>query len=138
MPAKYSIIQFIPNPIANERINIGVITFDTTNVHVRFLKNWERVKRFASNDIQFLQDFAEKCEQAVSPNLLFSTMENFPRLDETQILAMAHGWKNSIQLTEPEAPRNQQKFCYLILHRNFSLSIFVSKKNTAIKWRQQR
>jgi hypothetical protein len=38
MPAKYSVIQFVPSPVANECINIGVIAFDAADVHVRFLK----------------------------------------------------------------------------------------------------
>src|ERR1700712_1684377 len=101
MPAKYSVIQFVPDPIAGERINIGVIAFDKYRVVVRFLKQWERVKRFANDDVQFLQDFADNCISAVSPNLLLPTSERFPRLDESKIIEMAHGWKNSIQLTEP-------------------------------------
>jgi hypothetical protein len=101
MPAKYSVIQFLPDPIAGERINIGVIVFDNQSVQVRFLRNWERVRRFANSEVEFLQDFAGTCTLAASPNLLLPTMERFPRLDEQQILAMAHNWRNSIQLTEP-------------------------------------
>jgi hypothetical protein len=101
MPAKYSVIQFVPDPIAGERINIGVLVFDEQGILVRFLKNWERVRRFANSDVEFLQDFAHTCTDAASPNLFLPTMERFPRLDEDQIRAMAHNWKNSIQLTEP-------------------------------------
>ena len=59
MPSRYSIIQYVPNPIADERINIGVLAFDENLVKVSFLKNWQRVKDFGGENIDFLQDFAE-------------------------------------------------------------------------------
>jgi len=51
MVSRYSIVQYVPNPIADQRINIGVLAFDDNRVCVRFLSNWERVKRFGMEDI---------------------------------------------------------------------------------------
>jgi len=39
MASYYSIIQYVPNPIANERINIGVLIFDEKEIKVNFLEN---------------------------------------------------------------------------------------------------
>ena len=102
MPAKYSVIQYVPDPIADERVNIGVVVFDKYNVLVRFLKRWTRVKRFARIvDVEFLERFASECIEAASPDLLLPSFERFPKLDGERILTMAHSWRNSIQLTEP-------------------------------------
>ena len=49
MPSRYSIIQYVPNPIADERIHIGVLAFDENLVKVSFLKNWQRVKDFGGD-----------------------------------------------------------------------------------------
>jgi Protein of unknown function (DUF3037) len=36
MASKYSVIQYVPDPIADERINIGVIAFDNQNIRTLF------------------------------------------------------------------------------------------------------
>lgn len=56
MVSRYSIIQYVPDAIANERINIGVLAFDDQVVRVKFLAKWNRVVHFApSADISFLK-----------------------------------------------------------------------------------
>ena len=71
MPSRYSIIQYVPNPIADERINIGVLAFDENLVKVSFLKNWQCVKDFGGEKIDFLQDFAERMQVQANHGLLF-------------------------------------------------------------------
>ena len=66
MVSRYSIIQYVPNPIADERMNIGVLAFDNENVRVQFLRNWSRVHDFGGENIRFLRDFAKKCDLSVS------------------------------------------------------------------------
>jgi len=100
MSAKYSIIQYVPDIITDEKINIGVVAFDRDTVRVRFLSNWERVRRFANQDVKFLQVFAKDLENAASPDALLPGVEEFPRLNEDFILAMIRKSVNSIQLTE--------------------------------------
>jgi hypothetical protein len=56
MTSRYSVIQCISNPIADERINIGVFAFDDETVRVHFLSRWDRVRCFGiSEDISFLR-----------------------------------------------------------------------------------
>ena len=50
------IVQYVPDAVTNERINIGVIVLDENRASAAFLSNWGRVKQFAGRDIQFLQD----------------------------------------------------------------------------------
>ena len=101
MASYYSIIQYVPNPIANERINIGVLIFDDKEIKVKFLKNWNRVKNFCMGDITFLRDFESQMQKAVSQGLLFpgDPLLDQPRQDRLQ--RVSESWMNSIQFTEP-------------------------------------
>jgi hypothetical protein len=101
MASYYSIIQYVPNPIANERINIGVLIFDDKEIKVKFLKNWNRVKNFCMGDITFLRDFESQMQEAVSQGLLFpgDPLLDQPRQDRLQ--RVSESWMNSVQFTEP-------------------------------------
>lgn len=101
MASYYSIIQYVPNPIANERINIGVIIFDDKEIKVKFLKNWNRVKNFCMGDITFLRDFESQMQNAVSQGLLFpgDSLLDQPRQERLQ--RVSESWMNSVQFTEP-------------------------------------
>jgi hypothetical protein len=103
MSAKYSVIQFVPDVITDERINIGVVAFNEDTVRVRFLGNWDRVRRFANQDIRFLQSFAREFERAASPDVLLPGVEEFPQLNEEFVRKMIQKSVNSIQLTESRA-----------------------------------
>lgn len=104
MVSRYSIIQYVPNPIADERINIGIVAFNNQLVKTRFVKSWKRIRCFALNDsdITLLQEFQEKMQKLASLGLLFSEniedkIENLDRLNK-----VAQSWGNSIQFTEPK------------------------------------
>jgi Protein of unknown function (DUF3037) len=102
MVSKYSVIQYVPNPIANERINVGVLAFDEETVKVHFLSRWDRVRAFgAIENIDFLKEVARRMEAAIEDGLLFPGDEpgETPRHD--RLLKVARGWINSIQFTEP-------------------------------------
>lgn len=103
MASKYSVIQYVPDPIADERINIGVIAFDNQNIRVRFFKNWlswKRVQIFGMEDIKFLKDFARRMEKNVKEGYLFSE-DKLNEVSYQEIISkIAQEWINSIQITE--------------------------------------
>jgi len=103
MTSRYSIIQYAPNPIADERINIGVIVFDDETVHVNFLHHWDRVRCFGKTDISFLLDFAQRMKESAKSGLLFpgDIPSEIPRHESLTKLAL--GCMNCIQFTEPRA-----------------------------------
>jgi Protein of unknown function (DUF3037) len=102
MASKYSIVQYVPNPIANERINIGVVAFNEEQVRVQFLTNWERVRHFGMEDVTFLKEFAERMSQAADSGLIFpGDNPNAPYQD--RLNKISTDWLNSIQWTEPRA-----------------------------------
>ncbi|MGL5942303.1 MAG: DUF3037 domain-containing protein [Waterburya sp.] len=104
MASRYSIIQYVPNPIADERINIGVVAFNDQLVKTRFVKSWKRVRCFATDesDIDYLQEFTANMQKLASLGLLFTDnikdkSQNFHRLTK-----IARSWGNSVQFTEPK------------------------------------
>jgi hypothetical protein len=101
MPSRYVVVQYLPDPITDERINIGVAAFDDTSLHVRFLHDWRRVAAFSGRDIKFLRQFAAQLEDASSDKLpLWPNAEADARL----LLEQApQRWINSIQMTAPRA-----------------------------------
>lgn len=99
MMSFYTVIQYIPNPVIGERVNIGVIVYSQGKVLVQFLHNWKRAQTFAKRDLSFLKDFASNIEQAaIQPQLPHTPGEW--QLSETTIGKMIASWKGVIQLTE--------------------------------------
>lgn len=102
MVSRYSIIQYVPNPIADERINIGVLAFDDDIVRVRFLSKWERVRCFSANeDISSLKEFTWRMQKAAQQGLLFPGDQPSDKPKHERLVKVATGWMNSIQFTEP-------------------------------------
>lgn len=100
MSSKYSIIQFVPDHITGERINIGVVAFDRDDVRIRFLTKWDRVSHFANQDIRFLKRIAKDLSGAASANGVFAGMENRPHLNEDLLSNIIGKSINTIEFTE--------------------------------------
>lgn len=107
MASYYSVVQYLPDPRIDERVNIGVVAFDDdAEVSARFLTNWERVSRFADADISFLRSFAQEFAAAGDTEDAQIALQRLPdggRYGPELIRRIAGRWKNSIQLTEPRS-----------------------------------
>lgn len=105
MTAQYSIVRYVPDPIADESVNIGVIVVGDGQVRARFLDNWSRVRTFGDEDIEFLRDFAAAVESVVdalgSSQMALGGDLQKRVLDEGTLADMAGSWINSIQLSPP-------------------------------------
>jgi len=101
MVSRYSVIQYVPNPIADERVNIGVLVFNDQVVRVHFLHNWKRVKHFGNEDISFLREFSEQMQESAARDLLFPGDQPEDKPKHERLTKIARGWINSIQFTEP-------------------------------------
>jgi hypothetical protein len=91
----FTIIQYVPDPVANERINVGVMVFGEGKVFTRFVKNWTHIRRFGGEDISFLRDFAADWESVAQTKLAGD------HLNEENLLRMTREWGDSIQFTPP-------------------------------------
>jgi hypothetical protein len=89
MASYYSVLQFVPNPIAGERVNIGVVALDDDGfVACRLVDDWRRVKMLGG-DIAPVRDAAYELADT--------------ELSVAEVRDMADCWRNSLQLTEPRA-----------------------------------
>ncbi len=104
MPTFYSIAQYVPSPLADERMNFAIIVVEGAEVRIRTTTNWERLKRFGDEDIGFLQDFTEHLHaQADTEKFPLFQREAALAWREETIRTISSEWKNSIQITEPRA-----------------------------------
>src|SRR2546422_6558376 len=101
MPTTYTVVQYVPDPIADERLNIGVIAISGDRARARFLANWARAERFGNASVNALRDFARQVDEAALPNLALHGLGGRMELSEAKLQAMARRWVNSIQFTTP-------------------------------------
>jgi hypothetical protein len=101
MVSRYSIIQYVPDPIASERVNLGVLVFDEDEIRVRFLENWKRVYCFGSENIEFLRDFAARMNNAVDDGLFVPGEPNTDLSPQERLLKISQEWQNVVQITPP-------------------------------------
>lgn len=100
MSCKYSIIQYFPNPINGERINIGIVVIDDNDtIKLTFLTNWNRVKAFAidSNDITYLFGCVAKFEKLAAQNVFYVRDD---RTNLQRLLFVINNWHYLIQFTD--------------------------------------
>jgi hypothetical protein len=101
MISKYSIIQYFPDVLSEEIINIGVIVFNNEKTLVDFVSNWHRVKAFSQKDISFLRDFASDFRFRATNQLSLPGSNFGPILNESLVIEITKKWNNSIQLSPP-------------------------------------
>lgn len=102
MPSHYTVVQFVPDPVIDERMNIGVIAFSGGRVRSRFVRAWNRARGFGGQDVGFLRNFADEVGKAEDAQLVLGDAVT-TRLNEEKLKAMAGKWVNSIQFTPPRA-----------------------------------
>lgn len=86
MASFYSVVQYVPDMIRNERINIGVIAWSGRDKTEIFLQNWSRVRHMGGR----AEAIKDSCEE-------------LKRMDVDHVLLALKRWENGIQLTEPSA-----------------------------------
>lgn len=100
MTSYYSVVRFVPSALAEEFINIGVLTFGDGIVRGKFLDDWGRVERFADPrklaNAQAFQDWVLESMLPEGP----SDRRLRPMSEET-LKRIASQWGGSVQLSEP-------------------------------------
>jgi hypothetical protein len=103
MITRYSVFQYVPDPVTGERVNFGVVVYNERTVLVRFVRRWRRIRSFAGKDVTFLRRFAARVEESADPSVMLTDLGPVVRLDDTLIRQMSERWVHSIQVTEPRA-----------------------------------
>lgn len=98
----YSIIQYVPDPIANERMNIGVLVFSGRNVKVQFVSNWSRARNFRREDIAYLRDFEKQVLMLTGSQQELEEITGRTKFDEKKIRQIIDTYERSIQFSKPK------------------------------------
>src|SRR6266568_2936131 len=99
----YSVVQYVPDIVTDERINVGVLVFEGNVIRSRFLRNWKRVQVFGGEDVAFLRDLAQRAREWSSEDLTLPGMASGARLNEEGLAKLAAEWHNTVQFTPPRA-----------------------------------
>lgn len=103
MPAKFTILQYLPNPATEERVNIGVMTFSEKGGHVRFLSRWDRVKAFSGHDVSFLKDLSKEIIARVD-SLTKAVQDRYvEKFDTSVVESWVQVWSHSVEWSTPRA-----------------------------------
>lgn len=103
MPSFYAIVQYVPDPVADERLNVGVIAFGDGMILTRFVKNWSRVKLFGGSSVSFLREFVSIAANWAPPQIAIPGVDDGVHLSPEEFRRLSGKWINSIQFTEPKA-----------------------------------
>lgn len=95
----YSVVQFVPDPIAGEAVNLGVIAWDDGGIKTEVIKDWRRISSFAYSDIGFLRDFVKTFSRLSSNQARLPGLLGDKPLNPADLEQLIEGWKNSIQFT---------------------------------------
>lgn len=99
----YSVIQYVPDPVTGERVNVGVVTVRGEEVHAKFLTDWRRIRSFGGEDLDFLKEFARAAQSWSKAQDRLPGLEERVRLNEQGIRNLAGKWINTVQFTELKA-----------------------------------
>lgn len=91
--SNYIVIKYIPNPLSDEGINVGVIAFSGDQVRAQLTDDFSRARAFAKADPKLLRATLSDIRQLIVQNAL----------TESKIFRMCDTWKNEVQFTAPRA-----------------------------------
>jgi hypothetical protein len=104
MSSWYTVVQYLPDPVIDECMNVGVVVFGDGRLHTRFVHDWRRVRLFGQADVDFLKDFAASLEEAANNRMMpLPGVPGVERVTEETLRTIVGRWINGIQCTPPRA-----------------------------------
>lgn len=101
MITKYSVVRYVPRPLSGEAINIGVVAWSEGKIVVKFVDNWQRVRTFGRENIDYLRDFAQTLETSASSQAtIFGLTPG--TVDAAKLEHIVATWGRSIDFSEPK------------------------------------
>lgn len=98
----YTVVQCVPDPVVNERVNIGVIVYGDGHIRSRFVSSWNRVKNIGVGDVTFLRDFVQRVRDAEAGQQTLPGVPGLPQFDEEALRRIIGKWASGIQFSEPK------------------------------------
>ena len=99
MRSQFSVLQYTPDPVAGERINIGVVVWDEEKALCRCTNNWRRLRPILGDSLESVQEFASHLSVATQ-NWRPTSGGGFY---ETIVARFVGNWASNIQFTEPRS-----------------------------------
>src|SRR5438309_1341485 len=100
MPSYYSIVQYVPDPVTDERINVGIIAFGDGIILTRFIRNWSRVRLFGGANVSFVRQFATAASTWAPPQIAIPGVDKRIHITPDDFRSLSGKWINTIQFTE--------------------------------------
>ena len=97
MISKFSVLQFAPDLIADEKVNVGILCWQKNRIILRVLKDWRRVRSFAGNDAActYIEKLLVGLEEGIA-KIIKPGREEF-------LIRYLGQWVDSLTLTTPRA-----------------------------------
>ncbi|MFZ5767632.1 MAG: DUF3037 domain-containing protein [Bacillota bacterium] len=92
MPSWYTVVQYLPRPVAEERVNLGIIAWGGGEVVCAFVDDFARARAFGGGDVSCVAEAVGELKRAVGEGRLGEAVER-----------MAREWGGIVQLTPPRA-----------------------------------
>lgn len=67
--AYFTVIQLSPNPAQRERVNVGVLAADSSQVRIRLLTNWRRAQRFSGGNLGGVMSVLDRLRSAIESDI---------------------------------------------------------------------
>lgn len=122
----YSVVYYVPDEIADERINIGVIAFRDGAIRSKFLTDWQRVRCFSPNvNMTIIEELSNDFLNAGNqPEFLMKE-----RIDSDYIRRISNKWNHSFRVTEPRASLQQPD---ILVNDMANLFLIEPRRNTLL------
>ena len=132
MTSYYTVVHCVPDPFADERMNVGVVVFGDGRIRSRFLRRWDRVEQFAGKEVAaYARLFADRFARASESSSEGEAQRSLsgplagPRIDEERLRNMMQDAGNSVQfspaqssLREPDDLLAELARVVLVEHQN--------------------
>ena len=98
MASYYSVLRYVPDPIAGESVNVGVLVIRGKEAHVLLLGDWSRVQKFSAASSKEIQRLAKEIQ--ADP---VSCLGIHPECAPEQLNESLADWTNCLQFSTVRA-----------------------------------
>lgn len=103
MPARYSVIRYVPDPIVGEFVNVGVVAADQDRAACRFVATWNRASALGKEPVGYVREFASWLGRACGEDVEALSEVDVCQFTVDSLQEIASNWHGSIQLTPPRS-----------------------------------
>jgi hypothetical protein len=96
MSTQFVVIKYVPDPVANESVNIGLLAVSEGVSRVHFVSDWRRARAIGGQQARYLLEFAREFEAGQEQVFGAGTSWSYESLKR-----YCSKWQNAVQLDAP-------------------------------------